>query len=91
MTCLDMNDETGCEIRAELRERYLRFMANISGKEAKLNMFEKTSVSGTFVAMQADGGHYIVDNLATPIGVHKSAVLRTKDTVYLSVNMNDLK
>ncbi|CAI4228636.1 unnamed protein product [Auanema sp. JU1783] len=76
MTCLDMNDETGCEIRAELRERYLRFMANISGKEAKLNMFEKTSVS---------------DNLATPIGVHKSAVLRTKDTVYLSVNMNDLK
>ncbi|EPB70121.1 hypothetical protein ANCCEY_10793 [Ancylostoma ceylanicum] len=79
-----------CEEVAEARERYLRFMGNAAGSKVTISMHEKTSVDGVLVAMKGDGSHFIVDQLKTPIGVMDSAVLRTADTIMVTVDWNDV-
>ncbi|KAH7719051.1 Gem-associated protein 7 [Aphelenchoides avenae] len=61
---------------AELRERYLRLIASIGGKEVELRMFERMTLKGTYVALQRSGEHYVVDALTTPTGVVEHAALR---------------
>ncbi|KAK6743734.1 hypothetical protein RB195_010809 [Necator americanus] len=79
-----------CEDVAEARERYLRFMGNAAGSNVTVLMHEKTSVNGVLVAMKGDGSHFIVDQLKTPIGIMDSAVLRTADTIMMTLDWNDV-
>ncbi|KAE9416791.1 hypothetical protein Angca_001350, partial [Angiostrongylus cantonensis] len=50
-----------------------------------LSIYEKTNVKRLLVAMKDDGSHFLVDNLETPIGIMESAVLRTADTIMVTV------
>ncbi|CAJ0599016.1 unnamed protein product [Cylicocyclus nassatus] len=79
-----------CEQVAEARERYLRFMGNAAGCNVTVSMQEKTSVTGVLVAMKGDGSHFIVDQLKTPIGVMDSAVLRTADTIMMTMDWDEV-
>ncbi|WKX98293.1 hypothetical protein Q1695_013735 [Nippostrongylus brasiliensis] len=83
------NDEN-CEEVAEARERYLRFLANAAGSAVTVLMHERTNVSGMLVAMKGDGSHFLVDQLKTPIGVMDSAVVRTADTIMMTVDWADI-
>uniref|UniRef100_A0A0R3RUX6 Gem-associated protein 7 n=1 Tax=Elaeophora elaphi TaxID=1147741 RepID=A0A0R3RUX6_9BILA len=77
--------------RAELRERFLRLMSFLGGKKVKLDMHERTQVTGKFSAIKADQTHYIVDTLSTPIGVINHAILRMNDTISISTSdLNEL-
>ncbi|VBB30508.1 unnamed protein product [Acanthocheilonema viteae] len=77
--------------RAELRERFLRFMSFLGGKQVELDMHERTQVAGKFGAIKADQTHYIVDALITPIGVINHAILRMSDTIIISTSdLNEL-
>lgn len=53
-------------------------------------MLEKTTVKGVLVAMKGDGSHFLVDQLRTPIGVMESAVLRTADTIMMTMDWDDI-
>ncbi|KHJ78352.1 hypothetical protein OESDEN_22027 [Oesophagostomum dentatum] len=53
-------------------------------------MQEKTCVTGVLVAMKGDGSHFIVDQLNTPIGVMDSAVLRTADTISMTMDWDEV-
>ncbi|KAK6023230.1 hypothetical protein OSTOST_11047 [Ostertagia ostertagi] len=55
-----------------------------------LSMHEKTSVTGVLVAMKGDGSHFLVDQLKTPIGIMDSAVLRTADTIMMTMDWDDV-
>nr|CDJ89982.1 Gem-associated protein 7 [Haemonchus contortus] len=79
-----------CDEVADARERYLRFFANAAGSNVTVAMHEKTSVTGVLVAMKGDGSHFLVDQLKTPIGVMDSAVLRTADTIMMTMDWNDV-
>ncbi|VDO40187.1 Gem-associated protein 7, putative [Brugia malayi] len=74
------------EQRAELRERFLRLMSFLGGKQIELDMHERTQVTGKFCAVKADQTHYIVDALITPIGLINHAILRMNDTIMISTN-----
>lgn len=78
-----------CDKVAEARERYLRFLGNAAGCNVTVSMHEKTNVKGLLVAMKGDGSHFLVDNLETPIGIMESAVLRTADTIMMTVEWDD--
>uniref|UniRef100_A0A915PI31 Gem-associated protein 7 n=1 Tax=Setaria digitata TaxID=48799 RepID=A0A915PI31_9BILA len=79
-------DTTEQKQRAELRERFLRLMSFLGGKQIELDMHERTHVTGKFAAVKADQTHYIVDALITPIGVIDHAILRMNDTVVISTD-----
>ncbi|EFO25647.2 gem-associated protein 7 [Loa loa] len=79
------------EQRTELRERFLRMMSFLGGKQVELDMHERTQVVGKFGAVKADLTHYIVDALITPIGVINHAILRMNDTIIISTSdLNEL-
>ncbi|KJH53078.1 hypothetical protein DICVIV_00763 [Dictyocaulus viviparus] len=79
-----------CEEVAEARERYLRFLGNAAGCNVTVSMHEKTNVTGLLVAMKGDGSHFLIDHLQTPIGVMDSAVLRTADTIMMTMDWSDI-
>ncbi|VDK87023.1 unnamed protein product [Onchocerca ochengi] len=72
--------------RAELRERFLRLMSFLGGKQVELDMHERTYVTGKFNAVKADQSHYVVDSLVTPIGMIDHAILRMNDTITISTS-----
>uniref|UniRef100_A0A914ZE11 Gem-associated protein 7 n=2 Tax=Parascaris univalens TaxID=6257 RepID=A0A914ZE11_PARUN len=80
-----MSDE---EMRGELRERYLRMISSLGGKQVTVDMHEKTRVSGKFVAMKSDGSHFAVDSLSTPLGVIEHAILRMGDTLCITAKLD---
>lgn len=67
-------------------------------------MFEKTNVSGKFLAIKGDCTHFIIGQLQTPIGVEDVAALRfviiylditsvkfsTSDTINVSIPIDDI-
>ncbi|MFH4984544.1 hypothetical protein AB6A40_011253 [Gnathostoma spinigerum] len=75
------------EQRAILRERFLRVISALGGKEIKMRLHERTSVSGKFRAMKADITHYVVDGLKTPIGIVPHAIIRMSDTISISCDI----
>ncbi|KAE9553364.1 hypothetical protein FO519_003427 [Halicephalobus sp. NKZ332] len=62
------------DARAELKERFFGFLEKLEGREATLQLYEKNTLSVKFLAMQANGNHYIVENLKTPTGVMEHAM-----------------
>ncbi|KAL3889970.1 hypothetical protein ACJMK2_002284 [Sinanodonta woodiana] len=73
------------ELRAFLRERFLRMMGSLNGQEADIFMFEKTKVSGQIRAIDINIQQVQIADLQTPIGIIPNAVLRVSDTISLTV------
>ncbi|KAK9310638.1 hypothetical protein QLX08_000172 [Tetragonisca angustula] len=74
------------EARAFLRERFLRIITGIVGKQAKFHLYENTRVSAEFRGSDVDYLEVYVRNLETPLGTIPEAVLRASDIIYLDVN-----
>ena len=74
------------EARAFLRERFLRVITGIVGKQAEFYLHENTRVSAEFRGCDVDCLEVYVRNLETPLGKIPEAILRTSDVIYLDVN-----
>ncbi|KAG7205503.1 hypothetical protein KM043_007485 [Ampulex compressa] len=72
--------------RAFLRERFLRVVTGIVGKQAEFHMYENTRVSGEFRGCDVDCLEVFVRNLQTPLGKIPEAILRSNDVIHFDVN-----
>lgn len=72
--------------RAELRERYIRFLLKLTQKEVEIQLHDRTYVRGKFIAFKANNAHFAVDLLQTPIGVINHAVIRSSDTIAMTAD-----
>ena len=78
-------EEEKQEQRTFLRERYLRMLGSLTGMEACVKMYDKTTVKCLLGPSDVDFHHLQVSNLATPMGVLPHAMLRTKDIISICV------
>ncbi|XP_003489116.1 gem-associated protein 7-like [Bombus impatiens] len=74
------------EARAFLRERFLRVITGIVGKQAEFYLYENTQVSAQFRGCDVDCLEVFVRNLETPLGTIPEAVLRASDIIYLNIH-----
>ncbi|KAK7091388.1 gem-associated protein 7-like [Littorina saxatilis] len=79
------SEEQKQQQRTFLRERYLRMLASLSGVEASVKMYDKTTVRCLLGASDVDFQHLQVSNLNTPMGVLPNAMLRTKDVISIHI------
>lgn len=73
--------------RSELRERFLRSLIAMTGKEVQFSLYEKVQVQATFAASDIDILNFQVSNLQTPLGVQKEALLRCQDMISYSFHL----
>lgn len=71
------------ECRAELRERFLWAITSLVGKEATINMHEKTRASGIFRGIDKDILSMQIQDLKTPCIVYPRAMIRVPDCMTL--------
>ncbi|XP_065063342.1 uncharacterized protein LOC135689910 [Rhopilema esculentum] len=67
------------------RLRFLQLISRLKGKEAVLQMHEKTKVKGIFEAIDIEGNTIAVKSLETPIGKQHAALIRVTDVVSMSI------
>ena len=76
------NDSTSLqESKYEQRKRFLQMILLTKGKEIKLSMHQNTSIIADFVTMDGNGDTIAVSSLKTPIGIQKTALIRTSDVI----------
>ncbi|XP_033224998.1 gem-associated protein 7-like [Belonocnema kinseyi] len=71
--------------RAFLRERFLRVVTGVVGKQAQFHMHENTKVSAEFRGCDTDCLEVFARNLTTPLGKIPEAILRTSDIIYFEM------
>ncbi|XP_032662693.1 gem-associated protein 7-like [Odontomachus brunneus] len=76
------------QARAFLRERFLRVVTGIVGKQAEFYLHENTRVSGEFRGCNVESSEIFVRNLETPIGKIPEAILRGSDIIHLSIDID---
>uniref|UniRef100_A0AC34QQF5 Gem-associated protein 7 n=1 Tax=Panagrolaimus sp. JU765 TaxID=591449 RepID=A0AC34QQF5_9BILA len=76
--------------RAELKDQFFDVLQMLDGRDATCQLYGKHVMAVKFLAMQANGKHYIVEDLKTPAGTMEHAVLRTGDTMFLSFPLNNV-
>ncbi|XP_029161982.1 gem-associated protein 7-like [Nylanderia fulva] len=75
--------------RAFLRERFLRVLTGIVGKQVEFYLHENTRVLGEFKGCDVECSEIFVRNLKTPLGTIPEAILRSGDIIYLDIgNIN---
>ncbi|XP_046741938.1 gem-associated protein 7-like [Diprion similis] len=74
------------EARAFLRERFLRVMTGVIGKQAKFHMHENTKVNAEFRGCDVDCLEIFARNLETPLGKVPEAILRATDVICIEIN-----
>ncbi|PSN30687.1 hypothetical protein C0J52_25583 [Blattella germanica] len=80
------------EARAFLRERFLRAITGIVGKDCEIRMFDNTKVTAEFRGSDMEAKLFYVRKLKTPLGVLPEAILRTSDIIKLHLpDIDDLK
>lgn len=68
------------ELNAKCRSDFLHFLSCCQGKEASIRVYEcSRSLSCKVEAFQPDLKHIAVSDLTTPIGIEKSAIIRSSD------------
>lgn len=82
-----MSDEFAA--RAEMKRRFFNFIEEMDNKDVTVQLYGKTTLSVKLLAMQPNGNHFIVENLKTPTGLMQHAVLRSNDTMFLSIPLPD--
>ncbi|XP_063108931.1 gem-associated protein 7 [Cavia porcellus] len=68
-------------VRAALRERYLRSLLAMVGRQVSFALHEGVHVTAHFGATDLDVANFYVSQLQTPIGVQAEALLRCSDIV----------
>nr|XP_022916590.1 uncharacterized protein LOC111426328 [Onthophagus taurus] len=82
------NNEDLDVIRGNLREKFLRLLTQLNGKECLVNMFENTKVSCITRAFEPNLERVLVENLKTPLpNTLKSAILRCNDIISMEYNL----
>ncbi|CAG0880119.1 unnamed protein product [Darwinula stevensoni] len=76
--------------KAEERIKFLQFLQCMDGRKAVFTMHENTQVRGIFRAANFIPDEIMVNQLETPTGVFKSAVLRMKDIICIAFEPIDL-
>ncbi|XP_037676060.1 gem-associated protein 7 isoform X2 [Choloepus didactylus] len=67
--------------RATLRERYLRSLLAMVGRQVSFTLHEGVHVTAHFGATDLDVANFYVSQLQTPIGVQAEALLRCSDII----------
>ena len=87
----DFSSAENQEARAFLRERILRALTGIVGKDCEFRMFDNTNVTAEFRGSDVDVMHFCVRKLKTPLGVLPEAILRTSDIIRMHLpNIDNL-
>ncbi|XP_029661880.1 gem-associated protein 7-like [Formica exsecta] len=71
--------------RAFLRERFLRVITGIVGKQTEFYLHENTRVLGEFRGCDVECSEIFARNLKTPMGTIPEAILRNGDIIYLDI------
>ncbi|XP_076850448.1 gem-associated protein 7 [Brachyhypopomus gauderio] len=74
-------------LRSELRERFLRSLIAMTGKQVQFRLYEKVRVQAKFGAADIDILNFQVADLQTPLGVQKEALLRCQDMISYSFDL----
>ncbi|XP_074170256.1 gem-associated protein 7 isoform X2 [Rhinolophus sinicus] len=69
------------QARAALRERYLRSLLAMVGRQVSFTLHEGVHVTAHFGATDLDVANFYVSQLQTPIGVQAEALLRCSDII----------
>ncbi|KAM7059436.1 gem-associated protein 7 isoform 2-T4 [Molossus nigricans] len=69
------------QARANLRERYLRSLLAMVGRQVSFTLHEGVHVTAHFGATDVDVANFYVLQLQTPIGVQAEALLRCSDII----------
>lgn len=69
------------QARASLRERYLRSLLAMVGRQVCFTLHEGVQVIAHFGATDLDVANFYVSQLQTPIGVQAEALLRCSDII----------
>lgn len=69
------------QARAALRERYLRSLLAMVGRQVSFTLHEGVRVAARFGAADLDVANLYVSQLQTPIGVQAEALLRCSDVI----------
>ncbi|XP_012616832.1 gem-associated protein 7 [Microcebus murinus] len=69
------------QARATLRERYLRSLLAMVGRQVSFTLHEGVHVAAHFGATDLDVANFYVSQLQTPIGVQAEALLRCSDII----------
>ncbi|KAI9344353.1 Gem associated protein-like protein 7 [Obelidium mucronatum] len=83
-----MTPQTEAELRAELRQDYLKFWLQIAAKkpQATIHCYKNTTVAGALAGIDATQTYCNVNSLQTPIGVYNEATLRVSDIQQIVLN-----
>ncbi|XP_064408646.1 gem-associated protein 7-like [Latimeria chalumnae] len=84
-TALDLSREQ--QARSVLRERYLRSLLSMAGREVRFALYDKVHVVALFGASDIYILNFQVSNLQTPLGVQKEALLRCPDIILYSFEL----
>uniref|UniRef100_A0A914GTF8 Gem-associated protein 7 n=1 Tax=Globodera rostochiensis TaxID=31243 RepID=A0A914GTF8_GLORO len=89
-TLLTAADSAVQSSNVELRERFLRILEWLPSRSVSAQMFGDIRLEGQLVAVDPTNfDYYLVNNLKTPMGVVEHAALRTRDTIYLEIALDD--
>ncbi|XP_057695751.1 gem-associated protein 7 [Corythoichthys intestinalis] len=75
------------QVRAELRERFLRCVLATRDKKVSICMHGDVTVDATFGGCDIDVLNLQVSDLHTPIGVQKEALIRCQDIISYSFDL----
>lgn len=77
-------------IRSQLRRDFLRLLSSLHKRKVSLKLYEcPLSLSATFEACDHNFSQLLVSDFKTPIGLEKSAIVRTNDIIEIHVPLND--
>uniref|UniRef100_A0A914NBF4 Uncharacterized protein n=1 Tax=Meloidogyne incognita TaxID=6306 RepID=A0A914NBF4_MELIC len=84
-------DEETQIANVELRQRFLRFLKWLPNKSVEAKMFG-ANLNGILTAVDASNfDHFLLNKLHTPTGLVEHAALRTRDTIYLKIDLPNNK
>ena len=78
----DMKPE---EARSELRKEFLQVLGHITDQKCEIELFSGFQSGGTLRAVDREIMNFCVEDLKTPIGVERHAVVRATDVNTLTV------
>ena len=77
-------------IRSELRRDFLRLLSSLHKRKVSLKMYEcPLLLSATFEACDHNFSQVFVSDFKTPIGIEKSAIVRTNDIIEIHIPLSD--
>ena len=77
-------------IRSELRRDFLRLLSSLHKRKVLLKLYECPLIlSATFDGCDHNFSQLFLSSFKTPIGLEKSAIVRTNDVIELEFVLND--